>query len=177
VERGLAEGTSAVTLFAGHGPNGLCDQKSRDPESLARSMAWALDAVWHPKLALMSDVVLVVSPEHGRVFREAGWSKAQLRKRLIELGTKPLGEIASGAGGCAEGMSMGIAGMLGALGPVDPGGGTPPADPAAIPVPKFLPEGLLIVHAGGSAGLFSAVIGGWARGAIGSQPVTREVKP
>jgi hypothetical protein len=177
VERGFAQGTSTVTLFAGHGPNGLCDQKSRDPESLARSMAWALDAVWHPKLALMSDAVLVVSPEHARVFREAGWSKAQLRQRLIELGTKPLGELAAGAGGCAEGMSMGIAGMLGALGPVDPGGGAAPADPAEIPVPKFLPDGLLIVHAGGSAGLFSAVIGGWARGAIGSQPVTREIKP
>ena len=125
----------------------------------------------------MSDAVVVVSPEHGRVFREAGWSKAQLRQRLIELGTKPLGEIAAGARGCAEGMSMSVAGMLGALGPVDPGGGGggAPTDPAAVPVPKFLPEGLLIVHAGGSAGLFSAVIGGWARGAIGSQPVTREV--
>ena len=44
VERGFAEGTSTVTLFAGYGPHGLCDQKSREPESLARSMAWALDA-------------------------------------------------------------------------------------------------------------------------------------
>ena len=178
VERGFAEDTSTVTLFAGYGPHAMCDQKSREPESLARSMAWALDAVWHPKLALMSDAVLVVSPEHARVFREAGWSKAQLRTRLLELGTKPLGEIAAGAGGCAEGMSMSVAGMLGALGPVDPGGqGGPPSDPAQIPVPKFTPDGLLIVHAGGSAGLFSAVIGGWARGAIGSQPVTREVRP
>ncbi|HKN92557.1 MAG TPA: thioredoxin family protein, partial [Acidimicrobiia bacterium] len=92
VERGLPEGTSAVTLFAGEGPRGFADQKSREPESLARSMAWALDAVWHPKLALMTDAVLVVSPEHGRVFREAGWSKARLRERLIELGTKPLSE-------------------------------------------------------------------------------------
>ena len=60
VERGFAEGTSTVTLFAGEGPNGMCDQKSRDPESLARSMAWALDAVWHPKLAMITDAVLVV---------------------------------------------------------------------------------------------------------------------
>jgi hypothetical protein len=179
VERGLPAATSAVTLFAGEGPTGMCDQKSRDPESLARSMAWALDAVWHPKLALLSDAVLVVSPEHGRVFREAGWSKARLRERLLELGTKALGEIAAGAGGCAEGMSWSVAGMLGALGPVgDAGAGTGGStDPAEIRIPKFVPDGLLIVHAGGRAGLFSAVIGGWARGAIGSQPVTREVKP
>jgi hypothetical protein len=31
----------------------------------------------------------------------------------------------------------------------------------------------LIVHAGGTAGLFSAVIGGWASGDLGSTPVTR----
>jgi hypothetical protein len=156
VERGLAPGTSAVTLFAGYGPHGLCDQKSRDPESLARSMAWALDGIWHPKLALMFDAAVVVSPEHARVFREAGWSKAQLRQRLLELGTKPGTEIVAGAGGCAEGMPEHLAG----------------AD-----VPKYVPEGLLIVHAGGTAGLFSAVIGGWVRGEIGSTPVTREVTP
>ena len=155
VERGVPPGTSAVTLFAGYGPHALCDQKSRDPESLARSMAWALDGLWHPKLALTTDAVLVVSPEHARVFRDAGWSKAQLRQRLLELGTKPGSEIVAGADGCAEGM---------------------PAHLAGADIPKFVPEGLLIVHAGGSAGLFSAVIGGWVRGEIGSNPVTREVK-
>ena len=40
----------------------------------------------------------------------------------------------------------------------------------------FRQGGLLIVRAGGSAGMFSAVIGGWgASGAIGSSPVTREI--
>jgi hypothetical protein len=167
-------GTSAVTLFAGEGPNGICDQKSRDPESLARSMAWALDVVWHPKLAMITDAVLVVSPEHGRVFQEAGWSKAQLRQRLLELGTKPLSEIAGGAQGCAEGMNLSAGAVRDAFGgAVGDGGAT---DPAEVRIPKFVPEGLLIVHAGGKAGLFSAVIGGWVRGAIGSNPVTREVK-
>jgi hypothetical protein len=155
VERGIAEGRSAVTLFAGSGPYGFADQRSREPESLARSMAWALAGVFHPKLALISDAVLVVSPEHARVFREAGWSKARLRERLVELLTRPGSEIVAGAGGCAEGMPEHLAG----------------AD-----IPKFLPEGLLIVHAGGTAGMFSAVIGGWVRGDLGSFPVTREVQ-
>src|SRR5439155_16845526 len=137
VERGIPEGTSAVTLFAGSGPHGFADQKSREPESLARSMAWARDGVFHPQLALMSDAVLVVAPEHGRVFRDAGWSKARLRSRLIELLTKPGAESGAGAGGCAEGMPEHLAG----------------AD-----IPKFVPEGLLIVHAGGAAGMVSAVI-------------------
>ena len=40
---------------------------------------------------------------------------------------------------------------------------------------KFRSDGLLLVHAGGGAGLFSAMIGGWANGSTGSQPVTRKV--
>jgi hypothetical protein len=46
---------------------------------------------------------------------------------------------------------------------------------AGADLPKFRPGGLLIVHAGGTAGLFSAIIGGWVGGAAGSEPVTREV--
>ena len=45
------------------------------------------------------------------------------------------------------------------------------------PLPKFRDGGLLFAHAGGGAGLFSAIIGGWAGGAMGSEPVTREVTP
>jgi hypothetical protein len=44
-------------------------------------------------------------------------------------------------------------------------------------LPKFRPGGLLLVHCGGAAGLFSAMIGGWASGAVGSQPTFREVRP
>ena len=172
VERGFAEGVSTITLFAGEGPRGMADQKSREPESLARSLAWALDGVFHPKLALASDAVLVVSPEHARVFAEAGWSKARLRERLLELLTKPPEELAAGAAGCAEGMAVGV-------GPDGRASTAVPFCGAATPgagIPKFLPDGLLIVHAGGGAGLFSAVIGGWVRGPMGSVPVTREVK-
>jgi hypothetical protein len=51
-----------------------------------------------------------------------------------------------------------------------------PESLAGADIPKYTPDGLLIVHAGGGAGLFSAVIGGWVRGEMGSTPVTREVK-
>jgi hypothetical protein len=42
--------------------------------------------------------------------------------------------------------------------------------------PKFRPGGLLIVQAGGGAGLFSAIIAGWANGPMGSQPITHEIR-
>ncbi len=154
VERGVPVGRSAVTLFAGAGVQPVVDQLSRAPESLARTLASCLQAVAHPKLALGMDALLVVSPEHGRVFRDAGWSRARLREELDRLLLRPGAEMVRGAGGVAEGM---------------------PAAFARRDIPKFRPGGLLIAHAGGTAGMFSAIIGGWVGGAVGSEPVTREV--
>jgi len=155
VERGLAPGTSAVTLFAAEGPRAIVDQRSRTVESLAASYAACLRTVPHPKLVGGCDVVLAVSPEHGRLLREAEWSKAHLREELVRRLMLPGAEVVQGAGGIAEGM---------------------PETFRAGTWPKFAPENLLVVHAGGSAGLFSAIIPGWI-GRGGSQPVTREVKP
>jgi len=155
IERGVNAGASAVTLFAGEGPRGVVDQASRTPESLARSFAGALRTVAHPKLPLAFDAFVVVSPEHGRVFREGGWSKARLRSELLELLTIDGAELVRGAGGCEEGI--------------------PPALGEAK-WPKFRPDGLWFVHAGGTAGMFSAIIGGWINGETGSQAVTQEVR-
>jgi len=155
VERGFARGSSTVTLFAGEGVQGIVDQKSRTPESLAKSFALCLRAVDHPKLAMAGDALLVVSPDHSRVFIEAGWSKARLREELERLLLLPGDEMVVGAGGIGEGLPASFAGQT---------------------VPKFRPGGLLIVRAGGTAGLFSAVIAGWAAsGPVGSTPVTREI--
>jgi hypothetical protein len=155
VQRGLPEDASAVTLFAGDGVRGLVDQLSRTPESLARSLAACLRAVPHPKLALGFDAILVVAPEHARVFRDAGWAKSRVRDELFALLQLDGDDAVRGAGGIAEGLPEGLAGVT---------------------VPKFGDDGLLLVHAGGGAGLFSAIIGGWINGPGGSQPLTREVR-
>ena len=158
VERGFRPDQSTVTLFAAEGVQSIVDQKSRTPESLARTFAASLRVVLHPKLAMAGDAFLVVSPEHSRVFAEAGWSKARLRAELEGLLAIPGDELAAGAGGIAEGL--------------------PPDLVRGKTIPKFRPGGLNIVRAGGTAGLFSAIIAGWgASGEIGSSPVTREVLP
>jgi hypothetical protein len=45
-------------------------------------------------------------------------------------------------------------------------------------VPKFWDDGLLIVRAGGSAGLFSAICAGWIAGRARGQmaPITKEIR-
>jgi thiol-disulfide isomerase/thioredoxin len=157
VERGLKPGVSAVTVFAGFGLQGVVDQKSRTPESLARSMAESLKAIHSVKLAPSCDALLVVCPEHERTFREAGWSKARLYEELYKLCEIPGEELVAGARGIAEGGPASLAGKT---------------------VNKFRPGGLMIVRAGGNAGMFSGIIGGWsAGGPRGSIPVTKEVRP
>lgn len=154
VERGFKAGASTVTLFGGEAPRVVVDQLSRDPESLASSLAACLRTVNHPKLPMAFDVILVISPEHARVFREAEWSKDRLRQELLDRLMLSGEEIARGAGGIAEGVPEAMRGMT---------------------LPKFRPEGLLIACAGGPAGLFSAIIGGWVNGDTGTNPVTVEI--
>ena len=156
-ERGVADGKSAVTVFAGFGLQGIVDQKSRGPESLAQSFAECLKAFHHPKLYQGADAMVVVSPEHERTFREAGWSKQRLYQELYERTQRKAGEIAPGAGGIMEGSAASF-------------------DSDTL-IPKFREGGLLIVRAGGGAGMFSGIIGGWlASGEKGSSPVTKEIK-
>jgi len=156
VERGFAPEDSTVTLFAADGLQGIVDQKSRDPESLCRSFAAGLRTVGHPKMVLAADAILVISPEHERVFRLAFWSKQQLRDELMSLLTIPGRELVAGAGGIAEGL---------------------PEKFSDASLPKFRENGLHIIRAGGTAGMFSAIIAGWAAsGSIGSDMVSMEIK-
>jgi hypothetical protein len=152
----MAPGTNTVTVFGGEGPRCVVDQKARTPQELTASLALGLRGVHHPKLPLGFDAILIIGPDHARVFAEAGWS----RERLLEELEKDLqlsgAEIVQGAGGIAEGV---------------------PESMRDKTIPCFRPGGILIVHAGGGAGLFSAIIGGWANGDTGSQPITREITP
>src|SRR6185436_7375378 len=120
---GFSADDNTVTVFAGEGPRVIVDQLARDPNHLANTFAACLRTAHHPKLVIGFDCVLVVGPEHGHVFAEAGWDRVR------------------GAADMAEGVPDWLAGET--LG-------------------KFRPDGLLLAYAGGGAGLFSAMMGGWA---------------
>lgn len=154
VSRGFAPDLDTVTVFAGEGPRCIVDQLARDAEQLANTFAACLRTLHHPKLVIGFDCILVVGPEHARVFADAGWDRQILLAELHDRLQIPGSELVRGASDMAEGVPDWLAGAT--LG-------------------KFRPDGLLLVHAGGGAGLFSAMIGGWANGDLGSQPVTREV--
>ena len=157
VARGVSPGRSAVTVFAGDGIQGVADQKARTPEELTRSLAMALGAVGHPKLCEWAPALLVLSPEHYAIYRDAGWGRERITAALHGALLRPVAEVVAGAGGVAEGMPASRGGPL---------------------VPKFHPGALLLARAGGPAGLFSAIISGWPGGRSfdESHPITREIE-
>ena len=155
--RGIADGASAVTLFGGGEIIGNMDQLARDADALAASLADTLNVAGHPKKVSAHDALLVLSPEHYRVFRDASLDRAQILETLHEATRRNGDELVRGAGGVAEGM---------------------PASSAGTNPRKFRDAGLQLVRAGGEAGLMSAMIVGWAAsGERGSEPVTREIRP
>jgi hypothetical protein len=157
---GLGADETGLTLFAGEAPRLIIDQLVREPDALAASLACEIEHVASVRQRLGFDALLVLGPEHGRIFREAGWSREQVQEELHRLTHRPAGEVVRGAGGIADGL--------------DPR----QVDDPAKPVAKFAAaDRILLAYAGGDAGLFSMVVGGWASGALGSAPQTVSVEP
>ena len=156
VSRGVDADADSVTVFAGEGPRCVVDQLARDPDSLANTFAACLRTLHNPKLVLAFDAIVIMGPEHARVFADAGWDRDRVLTEIHARLQLPGSELVRGAQGIAEGIPIHL---------------------ADITLPKFRPDGLLLVHAGGGAGLFSVIIGGWANGEVGSQPVTQLVQP
>ena len=130
------------------------DQQSRSADSLLRSLASGLLSAVSPRTVLGMDGMLVLSPEHMARFRDAGWDRSRF---MDELGTYLMvesNEILVGADGIEEGLPESMGGLT---------------------LPKFRPDGRVVVHAGGPAGLFSAIVGGWLNGPMGSNPTSREI--
>jgi hypothetical protein len=157
VARGVAPGRSAVTLFQGDGIQGFIDQRSRTPEEITLSLAMALAAVGHPKLCQFTNAMLVLCAEHYAIYRKAGWDRKRITSALHAALLRRREDVVQGAHGVGEG--------------VDP-------KRTEATIPKFWDDGLLIVRAGGEAGLFSAILAGWTGGRFRdqSQPVTREIR-
>ncbi|WP_441256321.1 thioredoxin family protein [Bradyrhizobium sp. 482_C4_N1_1] len=156
VARGIEPGKNAVTLFQGDGIQGFIDQRSRTPEQLTKSLAMSLLAVGHHKLCEFTNALLVLVPEHYAIFREAGWDRGRITEELHRAMVRPGKDVIQGAHGVGEGVDTRRADEM---------------------VNKFWPEGLLIVQAGGQAGLFSAICAGWTGGRFRneSKPVTMEI--
>jgi len=166
VERGFSREDNVVTVFGLEpGPRLIVDQISRTAHALAGSLGMALEACWHPKLHGYGEVLLVISPEHADTIARDGWTKAQLRNRIQEASARPIRELLRDAN-AGEGMTLAQFGLT-----------NPSAEQFDQRIPKFRkPENINIIVAGGEAGKFSSVFGGWFSGPMGSMSVSRKIE-
>ena len=155
VDRGLAAGTNAGTVFAGYGLQGITDDRARSPEELVQTIATSLHAVENIHRFPGPDCLLVICPEHERTLTEGGWDKVRLHSEIMARMQVPAEDVMRGVHGMAEGVTSEMAGKI---------------------VSKLVPTGLLIVRAGGGAGKYSGIIAGWTPGSRElSRPVTKEI--
>jgi hypothetical protein len=165
VERGFETADSVVTAYAmTGGPALIVDQTSRTAAQLAGSIGLGMEQIHHPRAHMITDALLVVCPEHVDTLHTGGYSKADLRRRIQEVTSRPLRELVSddvaGVGLSAEKAK------------------TMSREALDRRMPKFLSEAMIhVVVAGSEAGKFSGVFHGWVGGEIGSQPVSRLIDP
>jgi hypothetical protein len=161
-DRGLPTGVNAVTLFAGEPPHGVSEHTARTAPALARALSAALATAWSHRSCVGREALVVLCPEHVKTIHRDGWSKEDLRQFLFEHTGVPLRTYSAGDGGEGTQQASGYAEIL-----VD-------GEPCYR---KFsAPSSIHIVVAGGTAGKFSAVIGGWSAGPRGSQMVTYPIE-
>lgn len=154
VERGLSRDASAVTVLGCDAPMSVSDHRSRTPEELAATLAWAAAATWSPNWWPLAGVsqLFAICPEHVRLFSEAGWSKDDLRRAIFETPERRGADLTEF-------------------------GEAPPAA-HAHPERSFRkwenPDQILLIAIGGEAGRFSAVFGPSL--GMGSIPITKEIR-
>lgn len=152
--RGVPEGRSAVTVYAGDGPTSISDHYSRDPADTLLTIAIAGGAAFSPHFyPVATETVFVICIEHARMFAEAGWNKREVAERMFEGSKRRAGD-----------MRRGEQGPFAAALDDD------------TPIAKWLSaEEVVLVVAGGDAGRFSAVLAPWVGFGLGSSMITKLV--
>ena len=150
VQRGFAPTENTVTVFAVFSPLQVSDGASNSPEALLDNFALAMTGM-RPG---MGEFVIVMSPEHARIFRNAEWTKRQAMEYLHEH-----------AAVSAEDLKR--QGRL--SGDVEPGDATD-----MQPMVKTS-DGIVFLIAGGEAGGFSSLISRWG-GGTSSRSITKVIK-
>jgi hypothetical protein len=153
VERGHRREDSTVTVFAAEGHIQVYNQLSADPEQLCRTMADAMANLGSIGIVSNAQIAVIWAGEHVDIFRRAGWNKRQVKECLHRLARRTVADIKRG-------------GRL--AGPV-----TPEDEQTWRHVVRSVDD-LIVVHAGGKAGSFSACLPGWG-GIAATRSVTMPI--
>jgi hypothetical protein len=151
VTRGFRAGQNAVTIFAALAPHQFSNGLSSTPEGVLTTacaqMRFSAGSGRHPQYAL------VLAGEHMAIMKKAGWSREDVQRYCFEHSQCSIAELKRN--------NM----MAGA---VEPG------DERKMYTLVEEPRDLLVIPAGGRAGVQSTFIPGWG-GKHASQSVTKEI--
>ena len=161
VELGFGPDESTVTLFAAGGLMEVSEHTARTGAGVLRTVAATLSTIWSWRSCGRVEALVVICPEHAATLSSDGFTKSDVRDFLFEHTGVPLRAFEH------EGTE-----------------GTQVRDlyeeiliDGEPHYRKFKdPSQIRIMVAGGTAGKFSAVLGGWLAGPAGSQIVTYPVK-
>jgi hypothetical protein len=152
VERGFRPEQSAVTVFAALAPHQVGNQLSSTAAGVLTTVADGMrisgSVTGQPQYAV------VIAGEHMRVIAADGWSKADIKSFLFEHTHNSVAHLKR------------TYRLPGAILPED--------EMTRRPI-VLTPEDIIVIAAGGRAGVFSAFIPGWG-GKNASQSVTKEIR-
>jgi hypothetical protein len=138
-ERGLAAGTSAVTVVAVGAPHQIMNEWTHDPSEIAATYAAAIRANMLTYSIWAGNYAIVVPRQHRQIFSEAGWAKKDLREYVHERARVTR----------REWRTVGKAAVA------------PRQDEDRVYTALRSPDDLLVIAAGGPAGGFGAILPPW----------------
>ena len=139
VERGIAPGTSAVTVMAVESPHQIMNEWTLNPQEILDTYAAAMRSNMLTYSIWEGPYAMVVAKQHRQIFIAAGWDKKMIREYIFEKA-----RVAR-----REWRDVGKAAVAGRK------------DEDKIYRALRTPDDLLVVAAGGPAGGFGVIIPPW----------------
>ncbi len=150
--RGFRPDQNAVTVFAAYAPHQFSNRLSSTPEGVLAT------ACAHMRISAgtsrQPQYAMVFAGEHSTILKRAGWSREDVQRYCLEHSKSTVAEL--------KRINL-LAGEI------------TPEDERTLYAIVESPQDLLVLSAGGRAGVQSAFIPGWGSKA-GSQSVTREIR-
>lgn len=138
-ERGVPEGTSAVTVMSVESPHQIMNEWTHDPKELLDTYAAAIRANMLTYSIWEGNYAVVVPKQHRQTFTAAGWGKREIREYIYETAQVKR----------AEWRAVGKAAVAGLK------------DEERTYRALRSPDDLLVIAAGGPAGAFGAILPPW----------------
>ena len=145
-ERGVPADHSAVSVFSALSGIQVGEHAANTPEGILDAF---VNALWATAPG-MSEVLIVLCPEHVAFFRDAGWPKSQVGEYLYEVTKRPVSQWSNPTPRSDNGESDGLVGAF------------------------ERPESAIVTVAGADGGGWSAVVPTWSNG-HNSKVVTRPI--